>query len=252
MAKKIGKCVNIDCENYKQIIEVEPGEDFVCPNPQCGQPLQEVGGKPPKKNNKGKDGDGKGGNNKMKWIIVAVIALAAAAVVLFLLLGKGDDKKTVKKAPADTTTVSTPPAAKPQEADTASKPEEHITYTHQDSVIFGLIEETEPEKKADKVEVPAGKPAAQPAKATSKPTTPAVTKNGKGRVNLGYGTYTGDLKNGKPHGYGKITYKRSTRIVPSKDFVANPGDTFEGEFRDGRISGIGYWTHDGNQTAIKP
>lgn len=81
-----------------------------------------------------------------------------------------------------------------------------------------------------------------------------VTKvvNGRGTVDLGYGTYTGDLKNGKPHGYGVITYKTSHKIVSSKDFVANPGDTFEGEFRDGRISGLGYWKHDGNETAVKP
>lgn len=75
---------------------------------------------------------------------------------------------------------------------------------------------------------------------------------GRGTVYFDYGKYTGDLKNGKPHGYGTITYTKTTQIVSSKDFVANPGDTFEGEFRDGRISGQGYWTHDGNQTAVKP
>lgn len=91
----------------------------------------------------------------------------------------------------------------------------------------------------------------------TKPTKPIKVNpvppvNGRGTVNLGYGKYTGDLKNGKPHGYGKITYTKSTKIVNSKDFVANPGDTFEGEFRDGKISGQGYWTHDGNQTVVKP
>ena len=77
-------------------------------------------------------------------------------------------------------------------------------------------------------------------------------QNGRGTVDLGYGTYTGELKNGKPHGYGTITYRQSHKIVPSKDFVAQPGDTFEGEFRNGRISGLGYWKHDGNQTVVKP
>lgn len=76
--------------------------------------------------------------------------------------------------------------------------------------------------------------------------------NGRGTIDLGYGTYTGELKNGKPHGYGTITYKQVHKIVASKDFVAQPGDTFEGEFRDGRISGLGYWKHDGNETAVKP
>ena len=89
----------------------------------------------------------------------------------------------------------------------------------------------------------------EPKRVDPKPTTP---QNGRGTVDLGYGTYTGDLKNGKPHGYGTITYKKEQKIVPSKDFAAQPGDTFEGEFRDGRISGLGYWNHNGNKTAVKP
>lgn len=76
--------------------------------------------------------------------------------------------------------------------------------------------------------------------------------SGRGTVNLSYGTYTGELKNGKPHGYGTITYNTSCKIVSSKDFIANPGDTFEGEFREGKISGLGYWKHGGNTTAVKP
>ena len=64
-------------------------------------------------------------------------------------------------------------------------------------------------------------------------------------------TYT--LKNGVPHGHGVIKYTQKHKIVSSKDFVANPGDEFEADFRDGRVSGnIGYWSHDGNKTAIKP
>lgn len=80
-----------------------------------------------------------------------------------------------------------------------------------------------------------------------------VVKDGVGRVNLGYGSYYGELKNGVPHGHGTITYTRSTRIVNSKDFQAQRGDKFEGEFRNGKISGgMGYWYHNGDITAVKP
>lgn len=72
-------------------------------------------------------------------------------------------------------------------------------------------------------------------------------------INLGYGYYKGETRNGKPHGHGTITYTRSHRIVASKDFVASPGDRFEGDFRDGMVSGgIGYWYHNGDITGIKP
>lgn len=80
-----------------------------------------------------------------------------------------------------------------------------------------------------------------------------VVKNGVGRANLGYGSYYGELKNGVPHGHGTITYTRSTRIVNSKDFQAQSGDKFEGEFRNGKISGgMGYWYHNGDITAVRP
>lgn len=84
------------------------------------------------------------------------------------------------------------------------------------------------------------------------PVTHSTTNATRGTVKLSYGTYTGELKNGKPHGYGTVTYSTHWKIVSSKDFIAEPGDTFEGEFRDGKISGLGYWKHGGNTTAVKP
>ena len=81
---------------------------------------------------------------------------------------------------------------------------------------------------------------------------PKTTPPGGG-INLGYGVYYGESKNGKPHGYGKIVFKRTHRIISSKDYVANLGDTYEGEFRNGVPSGgMGYWKHDGDITAVKP
>lgn len=86
------------------------------------------------------------------------------------------------------------------------------------------------------------------------PTTPPVDHgNGVGTVNLGYGVYYGERKNGKPHGHGTITYKKTHRIISSKDYVAEPGDKFEGEFRNGQVSGgMGYWKHQGDIIAVKP
>ncbi len=89
--------------------------------------------------------------------------------------------------------------------------------------------------------------------ATVKVTVNKPKTQGDGSINLGYGVYYGEKKNGKPHGYGKIIFKRTHRIISSKDYVANPGDTYEGEFRNGVPSGgMGYWKHDGDITAVKP
>jgi len=48
--------------------------------------------------------------------------------------------------------------------------------------------------------------------------------------------YEGELKDGKPHGQGTITYSPS-------------GEIFKGEFKDGKENGQGIWTHpDGEST----
>lgn len=74
-----------------------------------------------------------------------------------------------------------------------------------------------------------------------------------GTVNLGYGVYTGDLKNGKPHGHGTIVYSTYHKVVNSADYYAERGDKYEGDFRDGRISGgMGYFYHNGDVVAINP
>lgn len=201
MAKKVGICKNIDCENYNKEVEVASGAEFECPV--CHQPLKEKGGKSAK-------GGGKGTSSPLPKILagVAVLALAGGGAYWGL---SGSDKPA---EPAPVEVAAAPDTAKVDSA--AVKPEV--------------------------AEAPA-----EPVKKEA----PAKVMNGRGTINLPYGSYTGDLKNGKPHGYGKITYTVSQKIVPSKDFVASPGDTFEGEFRDGKISGLGYWEHDGNKTAIK-
>lgn len=214
MAKK-GKCINIECSNYKKIIDVEAGDEFVCP--ECGQPLEVV------------EGDGGGGKDsgsdkkKLAIIIAAAVVVIGGGVGAYFGLSGKEEPKT------------------PVEAPVLSQP---VDSTARDTAAVA-----EPVKEEPAAPVPADEPKIEKEK---KPKTQPEVKNGHGTVNLGYGRYTGELKNGQPHGYGKITYTQQHKIVSSKDFVANPGDTFEGEFREGRISGIGFWTHDGNQTAVKP
>lgn len=179
---------------------------------ECGKPLREC---PPPRSFWDKYG---------KLIIAAaVVVIAVIAVVCVMFIPGGKDEPQVE---ADTTQVDT------VKVDTTK-----VDTVKTEPVVEKPATEPEPVKEPE--------PAKEPKKAP-------VALNGRGTVNLGYGTYTGDLKNGKPHGYGTITYTKSTKIVSSKDFVASPGDTFEGDFRDGRISGQGYWTHDGNQTVVKP
>lgn len=220
MAKKKGICRNEECEMCDPSIIQEADEfNFVCEK--CNQELFPVGG--------GTTGPGGGGWKKWAIIGAAVVVLGGGGA-FFALSGGDEAPKKESKA-----TMPKPPVQKP---DTVKPVKPEPVAPTQEGGKEASGQETKP--------------------ATSQPTTPTSiapksVKNGSGSVNLGYGKYVGDLKDGKPHGHGTITYTKSHQIVSSKDFVANPGDKFEGEFRDGRISGgIGYWYHDGDITAIKP
>ena len=224
---RYGICLNDGCSKCKskEVQQIAARKEFVCA--ERGKPLREC---PPPKSWWDKNGK----------MVIGLIVLAAviAGVVLYFVLGGGKGKTPKRLSDDDTTEVK---------VDT--------TKAGQDDGIDSTSIKKQDEGKEegnDKVKEPTAKPKTNPRPVTP-PTPPKPKVNPKyGTVNLGYGTYTGDLKNGKPHGRGVITYRTTHRIVDSKDFVANPGDSFDGDFRDGRISGQGYWYHDGNQTVVKP
>ena len=63
-------------------------------------------------------------------------------------------------------------------------------------------------------------------------------QQGGGSVNLSYGTYTGESKNGKPHGIGKLVYSKAM-VINSHDpkkRMAQPGESVQGQFVNGEIT----------------
>lgn len=58
-----------------------------------------------------------------------------------------------------------------------------------------------------------------------------------GPAKLGYGSFSGKLKNGKPNGMGTLRYT-SSHLIDSRDpkgRVAQPGDYVTGEWKDGKL-----------------
>lgn len=76
-------------------------------------------------------------------------------------------------------------------------------------------------------------------------------KNGQGHLELGYASYDGDIRNGQPHGNGTITYKSSHKIIPSKDYMASPGEYVIGNFANGVLRMGTWYKNDGNQIVVK-
>lgn len=231
-----GVCTNRDMDGNgtacpkcasKEKIKILASHDFVCP--ECGERLQKV--QAPKTF-----------MDKYKNLLIgAGVLVVAGGIGAGIALSGGNESKPVNTpADSDTTVVNTPkPAPVPAAAPASDMPTPAPTTAPSENATT----ESKPQTKATS--------------ATKTPTKQNTTeresaRNGYGTVNLGYGTYRGDLKNGKPHGHGIITYSTSHRIVSSKDYVAGPGDTYEGEFRDGRPASIGIWKHDGETTGVKP
>ena len=267
MPKKQGKCINIDCDNYKQIVEVETGEEFECPL--CHQHLEEAGGKSGKDTNKPNGGPNKG------IIAAAVAAVAAIGAGAFFMFSGGSeiamiklDKDSLKLDEGNTGMLVASVVDKDgkqiedaevtfiwgsNNAEVASVANGQVTAAKEGTteVTVKITDNDKVPAASCKVEVNKVEKAEKVGKGKKSATTSAGNP-AYGTVNLGYGTYTGDLKNGKPHGHGTITYKTSRKVVSWQDYVAEPGDKYEGDFRDGAINGLGYLkTRDGNVIAIQ-
>ena len=76
-------------------------------------------------------------------------------------------------------------------------------------------------------------------------------QNGHGTIDLGYAKYEGDIKNGKPHGSGTMTFKK-TCIVPGAkgNIEAKAGEEAIVNWRNGEVNLVTLYQKDGNQVKI--
>lgn len=293
MADKKGKCVNIDCDHYKEVFDVKAGEEMVCPF--CKQHLDPVEG------NKGKTEHTSTGVNKKLIAIIggAVVVIAAIIGAVVALSGsKTPDsidlntaKITLKEGESKTLEVMNKEDIEGMELkwEAESDDNSNVVEVSQDGKVTALhkgkakvtvylvkaeevsascdvvVEPKEVETKPDTLEKSAPEPTQvenspevkeKPTKdqTTKQQTTTTTTRQptdpNYGTVKVSYGKYTGYLQNGKPHGHGTVVFTSSYKFA--EGISASPGDKYEGAFRNGRISGMGYLYHDGNQTTVRP
>lgn len=113
------------------------------------------------------------------------------------------------------------------------------------------VEEAPAEEESKADETPKEETKKDTGKSTSSSSSSSQTQpqTGSGTVNLGYGTYTGNLKNGKPDGTGKLTFTRSYQL--NSEYTAEPGEYVQGIFENGKPSFVTYYKKDGSVTKIK-
>lgn len=107
---------------------------------------------------------------------------------------------------------------------------------------------TEPEQTTSPDPTPESEPA--PAPKPKPASKPAPGTRYKGTLDLGYGTYSGDIVDGKPDGAGVLTYTKAQKVVSTKDVIAQPGERIDGVFANGKPDVVTLHKKDGNTVKI--
>ena len=201
---KYGICLNDECEKCKskEVQQIPMRKDLVCEA--CGKELREC--PPPKK------------SSKIPLIVGgAAVVLAAIIGIGYVASGDNSSKKepATITATADSTIIADSAKVEPVEKDSP-------------------VEETAPVQtvEASTKQQPAA--VEQPSKQKQ---APSASSSSSGTLRLSYGKYTGAIKNGYPHGQGKLTYTTSRQINRNdvKGRAADAGDYVIGEFYNGFV-----------------
>lgn len=243
---KQGRCSNYGgCSKADsgEIIEVDEFDDFICP--ECGHDLQvslqpvtapkKIPAKTPKA-----PSDSKGGKTKLFIIIGAVVAIGIIAAIVLALLDSDKQNKVADSVAAEATADDDLDMYKDEDFSEDEPFEiEEAEPVEAEVVQMGKVpvEPVSEEKMGIRVEEPKQEKVA-----------PVQTSSHK----LSYGTWSGAMKNGKPHGAGTMTYSTSCVIDArdSKGRVAEPGEYVVGEWDNGNLIQGRWFKNDGSKEAI--
>lgn len=282
-----GKCVNIGkpCSKALKRYVIEADKtNFVCP--ECGGKLVACDGPvtDPDSLKKG-GGISNGGNSqsdkdkdkkkKLMYVIgaAAVIAIAGGATYF---LSAGSDTPITKLEIADydpmvwvdtTDTLTVVPTPADAKATYIWSSSNEAVATVMDGVVKvvgeGETTITVKVKGNEKISATAklyseiyeeyeGPTVEEPEdKGKDEGTTKPVQKPVSNKIDLGFATYEGDLKNGKPEGNGTMTFKTRHVIPGSKgDVVAEPREYAVGTWRNGEVNLVTLHQNNGNKPII--
>ena len=205
MAMKKGQCHNFgecDLADSKEIQEVDEHE-FICE--ECHKPLHECGKSKPGPSSE---------EVKRRAKLLALIAGAVLGLGGGGYLGVNGAKNAKEKKEQEQEQERIEAQAKAQ-ADSIAAAQKAL----EEEAARRAQEEAEKAAAEQKVIAEAAK-------------APA---SGQRTLTLSYGKYTGGVKNGHPHGQGKLVYTKDRQInkYDSKARVARAGDYVQGEFING-------------------
>lgn len=179
---------------------------------------------------------------RRRIFVASVVGIAAVCLAAGIWLGMHassfGDASTDNKA--DTATVTPPPLPILKDSITSedvAKPEEEQTTPSTTKEEPQKQESTKPEPKKQEQKISDSQPSA-PKPTASKATT--------GTLSLGYGIWSGGIRDGKPDGKGKLTFTAVHRVDRSTDYEGRPGDYFIATYTDGRLDYGKLYDSEGN------
>ncbi len=223
---RYGICLSENCSKCKsrEVQEISARKELVCA--ECGKPLREC--PPPKKSS----------NKPLIIGIVVAVAVIACGVGAYFLLFRSAPEEEVAEEEAVEQMEETQPETLPADS------------LQTDSVA----EDATPPEENEAASVPAASNQQQaPVQRTSSNSSNASSRNSgstsqSGSVNLGYGTYQGEMSGGKPHGQGKLVYSRQTVIskYDPKARTAGAGEYVQGLFSNGYPTIVKHYDANGH------
>lgn len=263
-----GNCLNFgNCAkaDRKELLELGITEDFVCP--ECGSDLNEVLEK-------------KSGGNKKVLVIAGVVVVLAliGGGTFFALSGGGDETADPMVEQSSLNDDASKIAVQAVNLDTSEKAlkvgetfnltatvspsdatDQSLQWSSADNGIAtvsdGLVTAVASGITEVKASLPDGSLSAfckiTVGAADSKPAkikAPASTSQ-NGSLTLDYGSYKGEIKNGKAHGMGSLYYNKHHLISPRdrQERYAEAGDYLVGEFYNGDVVQGKLFDKDNNQ-----
>lgn len=185
------------------------------------------------------DGDGK---RKLIKIVSAALAFVCVAwlISLPLILYFADDNE--KQPELNKSSVVT--------SDKTMTSEEISELADVPHSVDNSVEEENSSTETGLVKIDASRNNSNPVK-IQKPAVPEksndpIHESGTATIDLGYGSYTGVVRNGKPHGKGRIVF-RSSYSDNLRGYSAEAGDYIEGYFTNGKLDQGTLFKNDGTR-----
>ena len=224
-AQALINALNPDCSKRTDSIETFYSD-------LTGKPLHVKGGTKTKKVKKKKT-DEEGHNSITDLLsnkrVIIVLVSVLAIVIMVLVFPDSCQKKEIPTPDIEMPSVD--PQSEVNDNTTQPVDEHTSPGTPQESPAETIETPSKPNSNNNQTSNSASSP-------TSNNTSSSVDSSDKDKIknkslDLGYATWKGGVKNGKPDGVGIMTFRKAHKL--DSETLAEPGDKFDGSFTDGQL-----------------